>query len=198
MWGKAAKRCGGDIAVEDRMPLAGQADEAGGEQLLGLDLGLHPGRGADVEVDAVLPQGFVVYVRFWGKAQGTAWRFLAEDFQYAGGQTADQGVVGTQGEAALQLVQLDGLAGVEQVAGLVHQLPDLLLQFQGAGRGHQLAAGADHDRVAYRLADPRQGTAHRRWAEVHAARGSDHAALFEKNVEGDQEIHIGKMHGVEV
>lgn len=64
--------------------------------------------------------------------------------------------------------------------------------------GHQLAAGADHDRVAYRLADPRQGTAHRRWAEVHAARGSDHAALFEKNVEGDQEIHIGKMHEVEV
>jgi len=33
---------------------------------------------------------------------------------------------------------------------------------------------------------------------VHAARGSDHAALFEKNVEGDQEIQIGKMHGVEV
>ncbi len=136
------------------MPLAGQADEAGGEQLLGLDLGFHPGRGADVEVDAVLPQCLVVDVRLLHEAQGAARRLLGEDLQQAYRQTADQGVVGTQGEAALQLVQLDGLASVEQVAGLVHQLPDLLLQFQGTGRGHQLAAGADHDRVAYRLADP--------------------------------------------
>ncbi len=80
--GEGGEALRGDVAVEDRMPLAGQADEAGGEQLLGLDLGLHPGRGADVEVDAVLPQGFVVYVRFRGEAQGTAWRFLAEDFGY--------------------------------------------------------------------------------------------------------------------
>ena len=136
------------------MSLAGQADEAGGEQLLDLDLGLHPGRGANVEVDAVLPQCLVVYVGLLHEAQGTARRLLGEDLQQAYRQTADQGVVGAQGEAALQLVQLDGLAGVEQVAGLVHQLSDLLLEFQGAGRGHQLAAGADHDRVAYRLADP--------------------------------------------
>ena len=69
---------------------------------------------------------------------------------------------------------------------LLDHIAHLLLQLQGLGGRHQATPGAHQDRVAHRFTYARESTAHGRRAEVHAARGADHAALVEQSVEGDQ------------
>jgi hypothetical protein len=78
--------------------------------------------------------------------------------------------------------------------GLLDHIADLLAQLQGAGRGRQTAAGTHQHRVTQRGADPAQGAAHRRRAQVHPARGGGHAAFVNQHVQCQQQVQVRQGH----
>ncbi|MNN59762.1 hypothetical protein D3C81_1749030 [compost metagenome] len=115
--------------------------------------------------------------------------------QQLGAVQGDEQVVGADVECSVQLGQVDILGAAKHLAGLLDQRRHLLAQGQRPRRGHQATAGADQDRVAQRIANPAQGPAHGRRAQVHALRRADHAAFVEQGVEGDEQVHVREVHG---
>jgi hypothetical protein len=62
------------------------------------------------------------------------------------------------------------------------------LKLKRARRRHHAAAGAHQNFIAQRTANTPERPAHRRWRQIRAPRGAEHAALAEQRVEGDLQI----------
>ncbi|MCY1454620.1 hypothetical protein D9M71_716990 [compost metagenome] len=103
---------------------------------------------------------------------------------------ADEKIVGADTEAPPQTAQIHHPGRVEQLRGLLHQVTYLLAQLQCLWRRYQTTASTHQDRIANSLADARQRATHGRRAEVHPPRRAHYAALVEKGVEGDQQVHV--------
>ncbi|MNE31175.1 hypothetical protein D3C80_1247260 [compost metagenome] len=106
----------------------------------------------------------------------------------------DEQVIGADVERPVERGQVDLLTAAEHQPGLLDQRPHLVMQGQRPRCRHQAATGADQNRIANRLADPPQGPAHGRRAQVHAPCSADHTALIEQRIEGDQQVHIRNLH----
>lgn len=79
--------------------------------------------------------------------------------------------------------------------GLLDHVAHLLAQFQRARGRRQAAAGAYQYRVAQRVADPPQGAAHGRRAQVHAPGRPGDTAFVQQDIQGQQQVEVGQGHG---
>ncbi|MNN41440.1 hypothetical protein D3C81_1555590 [compost metagenome] len=130
---------------------------------------LRTGRLADhagFQVDAAVAQRRAVLVEFLQEKQAYAGGFGAQAGDQARAEIFHETVAGAQGEGASQLPKVQLFGRTQHRFGLLHQLPDLLAQGDGARGWHQAASGPDQQRVAGGAAQSRQRPAHRRGAQL--------------------------------
>ena len=74
------------------------------------------------------------------------------------------------------------------------RLSHAIAKFLGIGRRHEVAAGANEQRVAGRSTQPRQRTAHCGSAQAQPARRARHAALGEQRIQRGEKIEVHGGH----
>jgi len=192
-----------EVALERQSAAAQQRRRRGDDQRLRLQrqrlqLGVARAEVADVEVDAALAQRRRVVGRFGQQLQrGLRQPLLqrqqqrrAEDHGHALGQADD--------EVPRPLRHRRDRGRRGQRVGLGQQPRHRLAQPLRARRGHQAAAGAHQQRVAQRLAQPRQRMAGGRHAQVQALGRRGHAAAGQQRVQHAQQVEVVGFHGVQL
>ena len=141
--------------------------------------------------------GRAVLVRLLHEAQPHAGRLPADAGDQVRAEILDEAFAGPQREGADELFEIELLDRAQHRLRVLHELADPLAELERAGRGNQAAPGPDQQRIARRLAQPRQGPAHRRRAEPQPPGRARDAAFGEQHVEGDQQVEIGSRHATD-
>ena len=147
--------------------------------------------GHDGEVELVGVQGVehVFHPQQLG-AQAHARRFPPHPGHEAGRHQHFQPVGGGHAHHALGARQLEIVRAADEVAGVGQPGAHARRQRQGAVGGHHALARSHQQFVVEQHAQPCQGVAHGRLADVDAFGGTRHVALGQQGVERDQQVEV--------
>ena len=135
-----------------------------------------------------------VLVGLLHEAQPHAGRFRADARDEIRPEILDEAFAGPQRERPDELPEVELLGGAQHRLAVLHELADPLAQLERPRRGNETAPGPDQQRIARRLAQPRQRPAHRRRAEPQPLGGARDAAFREQHIERDEQVEIGCRH----
>ena len=188
----------GERLVKNGVTFAGQPHKRTSKQALDLDVRRKLVGGADGQVDTPLVQRLIIGKALRHDPQGCLGHFLGHALAQRFAVHTEKHIVGADAERALQRAQIAVLALGEHPVRQFHHAADLLAQLQRSGGWYQPTPGTHQNGVIQHFADTRQGAAHGRSTEVHAPGSARHRALFEQDIEGNQQIQVRYLHGRKV
>jgi hypothetical protein len=95
------------------------------------------------------------------KAQPHALSFLPDASNESRSEVLNKAFAGPQREHSVELFEVELLDGAENGFRVLHEQSDSFAKFERTGGGNEVASGPDQQRIAHRLTQSRQRTAHR-------------------------------------
>ena len=123
-------------------------------------------------------------------------RFAGDPSQETCPEVLHEALAGSHRERSLKLVETEPARGSQHRLGVMHQSANGFAELERSRRCNQTPTRPHRQRIAGCLAQSRQGTAHRRRAEVQSSGSARNIAFRKQDIEREEQIGIRSGQGI--